>query len=92
MKILQNKTISLLGNYVENLNDTASSLKKLRVLNTGQIHDCQATVLAYQCWNDLYHTVFTDSFAYIVRSTGMRLGRQIICCSVPRHHKCRFWN
>ena len=45
MQILQNKTVGLLGNYVENVNDTSSCFKKLRVLNIGQIRDYQAAVL-----------------------------------------------
>ena len=47
MQILQNKTERLLGNYVENVNDTASCFKKLQVLNIGQIRDYQAAVFVY---------------------------------------------
>jgi hypothetical protein len=49
VQILQNKTVRLLGNYVENVNDTSSCFKKLRVLNIGQIRAYQAAVFAYRC-------------------------------------------
>ena len=58
MQVLQNKTVRLLCNYVKYVNDTASYFKNLRVLNVGQIRDCEAAVFAYRCWNDLCPTVF----------------------------------
>ena len=62
VQILQNKTVRLLGNYIENVNDTASCFKKLRVLNIGQIRDYQAAIFAYRCWNDVCPPVFTNFF------------------------------
>ena len=62
VQILQNKTVRLLGNYVENVNDTASCFKKLRVLNIGRIRDYQAAVFACRCCNDVCSPVFTSFF------------------------------
>jgi hypothetical protein len=47
VQIPQNKTVHLLGNYVENVNDTALCFKKLRLLIIGQIGDYQGAVFAY---------------------------------------------
>ena len=49
VQILQNKAVRLLGNYVENVNDTASCFKELRVLNIGDIRDYQAAVFVCCC-------------------------------------------
>ena len=68
MQILQNKTVRLLGNYVENVNDTASCFKKLRVLNIGQIRDYQAAILEYRCCNDVCPVQFLPVFFRVNRS------------------------
>ena len=81
MQILQNKAVRLLGNYVENVNDTASCSKELRVLNIGHIRDYQAAVFAYRCYNNLCPPVFTEFFR-VNRSLHRHDTREVDNCIV----------
>ena len=57
-RFFKNETVRLLGNYVENVDDTALFLKRVRVLNIGQICDYQTAVFTYRCWNVLCLLIF----------------------------------
>ena len=68
VKVLKNKVIGLLGNYIHGENDTVNCYRKLMILNVSQLHDYQVAIFViqsiYGLTPEISHQMFTRSFSY----------------------------